>query len=135
MRVSDQLTKSEFTRQRRRITRAIEHWAKALDLDHWNGTVTFFNEREPESLGTGAAHGGVAAEVATVWAYERYEMNVWAPIFAEMTDDELSEAILHEMCHVLIEPATKQSRNKTDQALNEMVTTRLTRAIWNASQH
>lgn len=126
-----QLTKTEFTRQRRRIARALDHWRARLELDHWEGVISYINEPAPSSHPRDA---GVAAEVDTSWAYERYEMRFWVPRFAEMDDDGLSQCVLHELCHVLIEPATKQTRTRAEQNLNEMVTTRLTRAIWNASK-
>lgn len=98
-----------FERQKARILEQIERWVKPLGLNWWRLNFTYIRERCEDQPGT-------AMEVLTRWQYRHAGIKVFMPAIADMEDDELEEAFVHELMHVCV---NQMRDDQGDCTLNE----------------
>lgn len=93
------MTDKEFDRQKRRVERIVDKWRNIIGLSDHRLRYKFIRENHTD--------GNVAAQCYALWQYKHHIIEFYMPSLMDCTDDdELEEDILHELCHILIAPAT-----------------------------
>lgn len=128
------MTDIEKEKQKKRITSLADKWLGILGLYHWK--ISFIFEIDKEEPETRYSPGRLKA-VKGLWEhvmdtevdpyYLQANISIWLPVIKELTEEELEESFLHELCHVIVSPMSKPSKCKEE----ELVATSLARAIQN----
>lgn len=93
----------DFDRTKRRVIRLSKFWKDRL-LPQWR--IDYVFHREPLKA-NGVATDHKMESVMTIersWTYKRAQVNVAVPsiVLERLTDDDIEEHLVHEMCHALI---------------------------------
>ena len=109
----------------RRIRPYAEKWARPMGLSEgWDLTFDVVDERSHDT-----GHGfSPAFEVHSDWRYMNGHVIAYGPVVADMPDEDIEKAIVHEYCHVLInELSTCCDEARADA--EERVVTRFANAL------
>ena len=111
-------------RVRRRWQAALDEWIPALGLDEYHIEVAYYSDPDDFPAGKGDDTGRPAAQVISKWQY----MGAWLGVnmleVADLDDVQLEEAVVHELCHVLVDELDPQ-----DVKHEERVVTQLSKAF------
>jgi hypothetical protein len=129
------MTEKQIEKQKKRITDLAAKWFGILGLRHWKIYFTFEKEKEkPETK----YKPGELKIVGDVWDivmttqvdpyYLEANITVYLPTIMEFDDNEVEESFLHECCHIMVSPISRNKKEKEE----ELVATTLARAIKSA---
>jgi hypothetical protein len=107
---------SLMERYKKNIEKTVARWQTVMDL----GFITvknYFSDEAPEHT----------AEVITNWEYREAAI-IWYQSAAELTQDELDEAAIHELGHILVAPMSDHLPSKHHK-LEEFCVQSIARAI------
>ncbi len=91
----------EYAAQKRRVLRIIKWWRDELGLRWWHINWEFYDNADPQLFAM--EDGGRAFANAKVdWPYLDATIDLNMPRAEDYTDDELENALVHEMCHILV---------------------------------
>lgn len=76
-----------------RIERTVAKWQTAMNLGHIT-ISNYFADEETDSV----------AEVVTAWEYLQAGIIWYAPNVVQLNQDELDEAVFHELGHIMVGP-------------------------------
>lgn len=82
---------------RKRISELLEAWTQRLGLRWWTITAVYYSKRRPNGK-----HGQVFATVYPDWRYMHARIDFNLRVAADLTPAELEAAVVHELCHVLV---------------------------------
>lgn len=122
---------TEYEALKGRIEKLRDYWEPRLGLRWW--TITFGYVRDASEFRVDdeprpEAAGSCAADWRYLHAY--IEFNMHKIFMQEMTDEELENVVVHELCHVLVNE-TRGPDLKAYMGHEERVTTTLAKAfIW-----
>lgn len=114
------MTDKEFELQRKRLKKYIDKWQTPCGFDWWGITHAFTRERDEQ-------YRDAAATTTTQWQYRNAYITWVMPEVADLTDDELDECVLHELCHILVAPLENYDPAMSDKT--EFAVTNTQRAI------
>jgi hypothetical protein len=117
------VTKRAFKRHRKRVRRYLRAWMTQLGLNWWHIEMHWYDR---EKQFRKADKGLAVMRIWARWQYLDATIAVNLPAVARMTDDELERAVLHELCHALVNEMRTES---LDLAHEERVVTTLTAAF------
>lgn len=117
------MTDKEYRKQKARVKKFWGKWFNTLGL-HWWGIDLYWqrerNEDEPSELG----------HTSSNWQYRTAAVTFNIPVVAEINDDKLEEAVVHEMTHILVAPI-QDFRDDQARDITELTVTTVARAlIW-----
>ena len=115
------MTKTEIKKRKNYVLKRISKFKTALHLDNYNGFIDFIDEESPQDF---------AAQISTNITYLTFEMDIF-PSTLEVDDSALDRIILHELCHVIIEPLAAIAR----LSVSENTERDFYRALENAVEH
>ena len=118
------MTDVEFNKLKRRVMKTMVKWRAILGLARWRDTVQFVDRFKDDD-----DKGAIGAECVVRWPYRRYLIYIYMPVIAAYEDETLEQLIVHELCHVLLDPLCC---NDVEQDTIEAVTTDVEMALWNA---
>ena len=124
------MTDDEYETQKARIAPLIERWVKPLGLGWWKIDIAYRRERfDPKGDGERFSEGEVLGKCWANWRYGEACITLSMPAVADLKDDELETAFLHELMHVFL----NETREAGDDWLchEERVASTLTKAfLW-----
>lgn len=102
-----------------RVCVIFDKWVELLDLDWCD--ITFYRSDS-------AHEDGFAADCAAKWQYRHAIVRVYLPAIANHTDGDIEGIIVHELCHILLNPVDSVLPRKfSDQC--ELATENVARAF------
>lgn len=104
-------------KEKKNIERTVTRWQTAMNLGFVTVHNYFSDEEVPQT-----------AEVVTNWEYREAAIIWYTKNCEDLTQDELDEAAVHELGHVIVAPMSDHLPNKHHK-LEEFVVSSLTRAI------
>ncbi len=123
----------EMRVQSRRVEKLMNKWPDRLGLTHWNIKLEMC---ATSSRDDGEITWRVSFQTATLWQYMDSIITAYVPAIAEMSDDQVEEAFVHELCHILVGEMSNCSTDKGDRdgasPHEERVVTQITTAILGA---
>jgi hypothetical protein len=122
------LTDAEMTLQKERVQGYLDFWKHALGLGQWRINLVWFRERK-RAHAEGWENCLLSINVA--WQYCRAEIAVYAPAIAEIPDDWVEEAVVHELCHLLTAEMARPDPSRKQLLHEERVATQLAQTfVW-----
>ena len=115
------MSDKEFNLQRKRIKTHLKHWRTILGLDSWTIRFEYHETRYEDNPARQADTDGS-------WQYQDATIRFFLPNIAEVDDDEVREIVVHELCHLLLDPIAHNIYRKEHEKI-EFVTTQLSRAF------
>lgn len=94
------MKRKAYKRHRKRVQRCLCEWVPKTGLAWWHVTASWYDD-EAEFRKT----DGESVAAFRVWADWRYmtaDLAVNVPAVARLDDDELERAVVHELCHALV---------------------------------
>jgi len=93
-----------YRAQKARVEALIEKWVKPVGLGYWRLTFSWYREPLPPYPGKQApsAPDVVLMDVRADWRYNQAFIRVCLPEVAELDDDHLEWAFVHELMHVFL---------------------------------
>lgn len=119
------MTDKEFERQKKRVEKILDEWRAILGLNSDRLRYHFNREYEEGMV-------GAVASVNASWQYKNHRIDFYVPKVKEIeSDNELTEAVIHELVHILIHSATGDNTGKSDAEVEkiEYATTSVTYAL------
>ena len=104
-------------REKKNIERTVSRWQTAMNLGNVTVHNFFSDEEVPQT-----------AEVVTSWEYQEAAIVWYTKNCEELTQQELDEAAVHELGHILVAPMSDHLPNKHHK-LEEFVVTSIMKAI------
>ncbi len=119
---------ADFESEKQRVSEVFSRWAKILALESWELTIEYCRSELPKPPGM-ADSTTPAMSVNASWAYLQAYITVALPIIKEhYSNEELEEAIVHELTHALVdELAECNAKDKLQH--EERVVTLLARSL------
>jgi hypothetical protein len=116
----------------RRHEKAVDYIDKRIKL--WMGRLWLL-DRKVDAVFEWNGFGdhpdcSVAAEIVCQWEYKQAKIRFNVPALAEMQRDQIDRTIVHELCHLIVNPM-HDGKSK----LEEMVVTHMTDTIMWAYAH
>ena len=118
-----------------RIDYELEKWGTLLGLSRWQIHYTLVGIHEMN----GDYGHGVAAEMYSLWPYLRVKITFNREHLCKITNEQLSEVVLHELVHLIHRPTTQVIINLTGlegqlmvdyKAAEEGVTDHIAAVMW-----
>ena len=107
-----------------RIRKFYDKWAAILGLNHHVLYLLYDRERKQDEYNT-------AATTTTAWQYRLGHITFYTPATIENDDRQLEHIVLHEICHVLISPASQATEDNSEHFV-ELATENVARALEDA---
>lgn len=120
------MTDKEFKAKKKKIYKIFDTWSDRMGLGWYKISVNWKVGDAPDK--GGGYH--VAAEISSQWMYRTADLTIW---IEEFPDDEkgIEKIIVHELCHIFVNPLRSQSSKKYDFDLEEYCVESLTSAfLW-----
>ena len=95
------MTKREYKHHRKRCRRFFEPWITSLGLRWWSVEIVFYRKSRDFRKANGASRTA-AMKVFPKWQYLQAFIAVNVPAISRMDDTELERAVVHELCHILV---------------------------------
>lgn len=116
---------AHYRRDRDRLRKLFREWTLHLGLRYWKCDVVY--RRVPFPRDKRLPEGqNVFAQCSCSWFYQTLTVEVCTLDVSDMDDDELEYAMVHELCHALV----NEMREQDDDGLHEeRVVTSLARAF------
>lgn len=114
------MTDKEYGEQKKRVKKLIDKYQRPLGFNWWGITHEF--HRKPIEN-----HEGAAATTSSQWEYRNALIKWCLPEVQGLTDDQLDECVLHELCHILIAPIETYEDSMAERC--ELAVTNVQRAI------
>lgn len=96
------MTRKDFKQQRKRIRKLFKTWIYPLGLSWWRIDIIYHRRRK------GFLHDSnrqTFARVFADWRYMRAQIDVCVPAAQVLENDELENAVVHELAHILVREA------------------------------
>ena len=115
----------EFAKQKRRIKALIEKWVRPIGLGQWTIKFEYSRDRLGDSH---VAEYDLLAKTTCSWEYKHGMVEFSMPGVAQVDDEELERAFVHELMHIFL----NEMRDwKDDNNHEERVATELASAfLW-----
>jgi enoyl reductase-like protein len=107
-----------------RIERAAEKWVKVLGIEH----LSILHKRLDSA---DVDDADAVAFTRTTWQYESASIHWHVPKVCCYTDDELDWVMVHELCHVLLDPMEQYVKD-VHLKDREFAVTRVAKAVLSA---
>lgn len=123
------MTDKQYTAQKKRVMKFWDKYFDSIGMGWWAVEVNWSREREENSPDT------VGLTTAS-WEYRTGNVTFFLPKCAEINDDQLEEAVVHEMVHIIAE-GIHDLRDDQAREITEYSVTSLARAIvwaWRAGE-
>lgn len=104
-----------------KITQLINKWLGPAGFGWLRIYVMFERNNSPDGE-------QVAAATETLWEYREATIYFYLPTCADLTDDQLEIAVVHELCHTLVAPIEDMA-NDDKRARTELAVTNVTNAL------
>lgn len=104
-------------RYQSRVERRVRHWQTVMDLG-FVSIYNYFSDEESKNI----------AEVVTNWEYREAAIVWYNKQIRTMTQEEIDEAAVHELGHIIVAPMSDHLPNKHHK-LEEFVVSSITKAI------
>lgn len=117
---------AEYERLKRRIDKYMTKWQGPMGL-RWFKITTFYERAERQKHPTTGA-----TTTMDRWQYHDFDIVWYLPQLTDLSDENLEEIVVHELCHVLLAPISFVAEGEhSDDAANimEMVTTMTQKAL------
>lgn len=115
------MTDKEFAAQKKRVMKFWDKYFTAIGMGWWAVEVNWSREREADSSNTiGITHAS--------WEYRQGNVTFFLPTCADLNDEQLEEAVVHEMVHIIAE-GIHDTRDDQAREITEYTVTSLARAI------
>lgn len=111
----------EYRLLKKKIEKLTIKWRELLWLNNYRLHHSWARERKD-----GASNCG--AEVEMRWQYLEADFTWYLPALNDLKDDELEDCVVHEFCHILVDPLMHED-TEHGKMIYERVTTTLQRAI------
>lgn len=117
------MTDKEYNQLRRKILKLSNKWRDILGLQGYRIRHHWHREHHPENRDIGA-------ETKMRWAYIEADFDWYMPQLSTLNldDTELEEVIVHEFCHVLVDPLMHEDTEHGKMVFERVVST-IQRAI------
>lgn len=110
----------ECRNQIKRVKALLDKWEKPCGFRWFQIEHTFSRDNDQEGQGTGGC-------TASQWQYRNAWITWFLPVIAELTDEQLEEMVVHELCHTLISPIENYEDKMAERT--ELATTNVERAL------
>lgn len=117
------MKRKAYKRHIARCQPLFDEWLTKLGLMWWSVEISYYDKRKQFRKDNG---GIAAARVWADWRYMSANISVCVPVVATMDDDDLERAIVHELCHALV---NEMRESDPDIKHEERVVTTLTSAF------
>ena len=113
---------------KQRILALFALWQPRLGLSHWDIIYTWRREKKSPEEGT-------IMSVFSTWEYQKADVWFYLPTCAEQTEQQLENAVVHELCHMLVammSDGESEDENPLDalkDKLEELTVTHLARVF------
>lgn len=108
------MTDKEYRQQKKRVLAIINKWRSIIGISGDRLRFDWHRLCDPESP-------EAVASVNASWEYRNHKINLYLPVILGIDDEEeLEGAILHELCHILLHPATGNSTGKSDAEIEKI---------------
>lgn len=114
------MTDKEFRRVEKLINRLMNKWKGTLGFNRWKIRVTVYQDYNEDNR-------DCAAKCNAMWEYQDVWLRFYAMRMVDMSDKEIEEIFVHEMCHALVNQMREWSADKMYH--EEHVVTMLTQAL------
>lgn len=94
------MKRKAFKRQRKRVTDLVTYWQPKLGLGWWSIDLDFYDDAGDFIKAEGDSQA--AFRVWARWQYLKATIAVNAPAVKSMSDRKLAYAVVHELCHLLV---------------------------------
>ena len=115
------MTDKEYRQQKKRVERLVKKWRELLWLNNYRIHNSWARDTKDGAKNTGA-------ETEMRWQYLEADFTWYLPNVLELKDDELEDMVVHEFCHILVDPLMHED-TEHGRMIYERVTTTLQRAI------
>lgn len=115
------MTDKDFKAQKKRVLDFWNMYFSEIGMGWWAVELNWSREREESSPDT------IALTNAS-WEYRNGNVTFFLPKCAEISDDQLEEAVVHEMVHIIAE-GIHDLRDDQSREITEYTVTSLARAI------
>jgi len=112
-----------------RARKFFDKWIKPLWLNWWNIHISYYDDEDAFEADCPGEHDGIRRGLMFCyadWQYSRATIGVNLEAAALIDDEELESAVVHELCHVLV---NEMQRYDYDPAHEERVVSNLARAF------
>ena len=93
------LTDSAYRKTKKRIEKFLSWWIPALGLRWWRIDINWTQTDLTKDL-----HCSVLAQCWASWQYRKATLQFDVKQFSDMSDDDIEEAVVHKLCHILVNP-------------------------------
>ena len=125
---------AEYEQQKARVQAVFERWVKPIGLGWWQIDVFWHrDERYGDDVRYAGTPRACAAQCYADWEYMTASIEIYLPVIAQLDDEALEYAILHELAHVFLSEMrpNEDVRTQADAKHEERVATTLAKAlIW-----
>jgi hypothetical protein len=119
------MTDDEYKDQRERVLPLFEKWVQVLGLKWWKIRIEYERTNKDDDEPGWQATFSCSAD----WRYADALITAYCPALVKLTDEELEQAIVHELCHVFLNELRENKKDRHDH--EERVATMLAKAfIW-----
>lgn len=91
------MTDKEYKEIVAKVNKYINKWQKPMGLRWFDIKFIFSRERMPDK-------DAVAAMTLGDWFYRQGSITFYLPAIMDLTDSELENCVVHELCHILVLP-------------------------------
>ena len=102
------MTDKEYEKLKKRLQKIINKWLPVLGLDRERIRFKYLRTYD------GSDHYTVA-KCYPLWQYKTHNVEFLMPAVQDVDDAELEEDVVHELCHILIAPASGNSAPEEDK--------------------
>ena len=99
--------------QGKRLKKLMEKWPRRLGLSHWKIKLELC---PTSSRDDGEIMFRVSFQTASLWQYMDSIITAYVPAIMEMDDNDIEEAFIHELCHILVGEMNNCDRDHGDNA-------------------
>lgn len=117
------MTDKEYKIQKTRVQKFIDKWFKPIGMGWWQVDMEWNRIHAEESPTT-------IAITNCNWQYRTGRIEFFLPTCADLNDDQLEEAIIHEFCHILVAPLQDLRDDQSREITEHTVTTLARTIIW-----
>lgn len=107
----------KYAKMYKHLNKLVDEWMKDLGLEHWSITTDYVT----------SGHDFAAAQIQPQWEYQSAHLKFFMPNISTCGPRELEYALIHELCHCLVNPMSRPHNKWTKR--EEIVVTKLSKAF------
>lgn len=115
----------QFKELQAKLDKQVQFWRGLMVLDHWDFQVQYHAQRSLDEFLQDAK-----ASISVDPVYQMVLLRFWLPNCLDLTDDDIEQTVIHELCHCYVNVLFNGKESNRDKI--ESVVVNMTRTIQRA---